>query len=581
MNTQVLLRNAITTLLLLAILGCGSALRLYKISDIGPFIADEADYNLEAKYIYSLTRGIYRSLKLKVSEARTSEDLWRLEEQRAAVNSQMMGRSPWYARPGQIVIMAATMAVLGPEPYTGPLVSAVAGILTLLLVFFFARSAYGTVAGLLAAAILAFSGIHVTYCRTGLTESLNTLIVITALFLYTMSRAHHSTRAKALLSVTGLLLGAGFIVHYRTALIIALIVILEIFRSRGERNEGRTDKIKRLMALTGFAAIPVLLWELPYYLAVLALHRLEIIPPFLTYFEQLLVHIFFVAHTNLASTAKVFDFSNFLTYPYLFWKLEGAAMTAIIPAALTLALRERKPADGPVTVLLVLPLLFYSLAQPNARYAVLAAPFAAILAGRLVSRIGESRPAAAAILAAALIVSGLYASFVACGLRSDGYASAEALLHDRGGVKRIATYKTVAQVYGGVRNVAPNWPASSTELEELYNKGYRYFVVDFVKDGAKKLIERYGISDPEILEKVERQIALIDLMEENTKPVFILDNPPVTALHNIFEVNHSFRKSLEYLELVESEETLLNQIRIYDISEFLAGAPSGAETPFL
>ena len=580
MKKQPFLRNAITTLLLLAILGGGSALRLYKFRDIGPFIADEADYNLEAKYIFSLARGICQSIKLKVREARTSEDLWRLEEQRTAVNSQMMGRSPWYARPGQIFIMAAGMTVLGPEPYIGPLISAIAGILTLLIVFFFARSTCGTTAGLLAAAILAFSGIHVTYCRTGLTESLNTLIVIAALWLYTISRGHHGTRARALISITGLLLGAGFIVHYRTALIIALFVLLEILRSRREQNESRADKIKRLIALTGWATIPVLLWELPYYLAVLALHRLEIIPPFLTYFEQLLVHIFFVAHTNLASTAKVFDITNFLTYPYLFWKLEGAAMTALLPAALTLALRERKPTDGPTMALLVLPLLFYSLAQPNARYAVLAAPLAALLAGRLLGRIWESRPAAAAILAAALIFSGLHASSVACGLRSDGYASAEALLRDRGGVKRIATYKTVAQVYGGVRNVAPSWPASSEEIEELYNKGYRYFVVDFVKDGAKKLIERYGLSDPEILEKVERQIALIDLMEENTKPVFILDNPPVTALHNIFEVNHSFRKSLEYLELAQDDETLLNHIRVYDIGEFLAGAPSGAETPF-
>jgi len=181
MNKQLFIRNATTALLFLAILGGGSTLRFYKIRDIGPFIADEADYNLEAKYIFSLARGIYQSVKLKVREARTSEDLWRLDEQRSAVNAQMMGRSPWYARPGQIVIMAAAMAVWGPEPYIGPIVSAISGVLTLLAVFFFARFTYGTAAGLFATAILAFSGIHITYCRTGLTESLNTLLVIAAL----------------------------------------------------------------------------------------------------------------------------------------------------------------------------------------------------------------------------------------------------------------------------------------------------------------------------------------------------------------------------------------------------------------
>ena len=581
MGKSIVLKKTAVLLLLLTVLGIGSALRFHRLRDIGPFIADEADYNLESKYLFSLARGIRDSLELRAREARTSEDLWRLEEQRTAVNDQMMGQKPKYGRPGQIVLMAISMALLGPEPYIGPLVSATSGAFTLLIVFFLARSLYGTSAGLMASALLAVSGIHVTYCRTGLTEALNTLLVLSALLTYTRIRGGDGSREKRLLALTGLLLGAGFIVHYRTALMIVLFAILEILRPREELTEGRWPRFKRLLSFTAWSAAPVVLWEVPYYLAVLALHRLKIIPPFLTYFEQLLANIFMVAHANFASTAKVFDFSNFLTYPYLFWKMEGPAVTALLPAALALALRVRRSGDTQLLTLFALPLLFYSLAQPNARYTVLAAALAAVLCARLIVGLWRIRPVAAIVLTATLLLSGLHASIRAADLKSDGYAKVESFLERSGAEKRIATYLNVAQVYGGVRNVAPlsRWPESLDDLSRLHDEGYRYYVVDFFKDGVKLLIERYGISDPKVLDRVERHIGLIDRIEEETVQVFACDNPPVSALNNIFEVNHNFRKSLEYLNLVRRGESSLNRIRVYDISEFLAGVPAQADTP--
>ena len=88
-------------LCLLAVVAVAAGLRFHGIRAISPILADEADYILEARYVYSAIRGVCNSLLLKLEEARTGRDLWQIGRERSRIKEQMMGRSPYYARPGQ------------------------------------------------------------------------------------------------------------------------------------------------------------------------------------------------------------------------------------------------------------------------------------------------------------------------------------------------------------------------------------------------------------------------------------------------------------------------------------------------
>ncbi len=571
-----------TVVLLVVVTAVGAGLRFHRVTEIEPFIADETIYYLEAKYLYSLAETAWESLQRKAEERRTGKDLWKREVEARRFKEGLAGRPPWFARPGHLYLLLAAMAVVGPDKvYVGPLVAATAGTLCIPLLFLLGRRLYGGTVGLLAAAFFALSAVQVHYARTGLTEQDSLAFFLVALLFYVKNRQGDPQRGWPSLALAGLFLGISFVVHYRMVIFIFSAFLLEIPYWTGRRQGGRRVAARRLAVLLCCAALPLLLTELPYYLVMLFVHFFfKATLPFQTYFEQLFGQAVWLVLTYIDAASTGVRLVNFLTYPYLLWQMEGAALPAVILLAAALLLLHRRRKDGFAAVLTLVPFLLCTLFNPRTRYLCGFLPFASLLVAAAVHRLwtgeipgpGLPRPAfraeAAVAVASVLACSGWHA-VGECRSRAS-YSKAIAFVEERGELKHIATFAVVSQAYVGVRNVPTEWPASEEQLRRLYEQGYRYVVMDWLKDVIDVVMRRLHLAaKKEKFRVFQRRVDLMNRIEERTKPVFTCPNKHLEEVANIFEINQDFPQTLEWYRRIQGDRKV-RTIRVYDLADYFA-----------
>ena len=574
--------RAMTLLLMALILAGGAFLRFYHITRFEPFITDEAAYHLEAKYLYSMAHSAVESLRLKQKERRTGENLWTREQEARRFTEQIDGRVPWYARPGHIYLIALGMLVWGPDTvYLGALVSAFFGTLCILLVYGIGACLYGPVTGLLAAALFAFSGYQVAYSHTGLTEQDALFFLLLAALVHVWGRDKPEARRWKYLLGAGLALGCCFVVHYRMVNSILAFFVWEALLQRYSTRASRLNWKRRAGALALLVvglAVPVVLTEVPYYLLMLGVHMFfKTTLPFQTYFEQLLGQFFVSIYTNLMSTQKAFSLLNLLTYPFLMFKLEGPVWPVAILGGLVVTLWRRLREDLWVLVLFLVPFLTCTFLQPRARYACSFLAFGTLLVASTLAVPWPSRPprSRAGILRAAkvgfavllLSVSAVYA--YAQTVSKVSYGAAVDFMRAQGTVRHISTYPVVTQVYAGVKNVPDEWPRDEANLKELYEQGYRFLLIDALKDIASLFFAQFKVDENPAFQK---RLAALDDMEVKLQPVFVTENLHITPIQNIFEVNHNFSKTIGYYRMIE-QIPRIRKIRVYDLEQ-LYGRPA-------
>ena len=298
----------------------------------------------------------------------------------------------------------------------GPVVSAFFGTLCIPLIFLLGRKLYGNTAGLLGAAFFSLSGVQVIYSRSGLTEQDSLFFFLLAVLFYVNDRTAQPDRKWWSLILSGFFVGVSFVVHYRMVTYMVAVAVLELPFWLRWRREALLYALKRAAILVGFASLPVLLTELPYYFVMLVVHMfLKAKLPFQTYFEQLMGQAVYLVLTYKDAPNTGMRLDNFLTYPYLIWKMEGPAFAiGLIPAALVI-LWHRKKEDFLPTVLIVVPFLMCTLFNPRARYLSGFLPFLGLMIGAAIQRLREEdrfaglrwpRPVAAAAVVLILAFGG-------------------------------------------------------------------------------------------------------------------------------------------------------------------------------
>jgi len=595
--------------ILLLILLAGAFLRFHHLTGYEPFIADEAAYHLEARYVLSLATHSVEVLRLKLQERNSGQDLITREEVRRRYTEELDGRPPWYARPLHIVFLALAMTLWSPEEvWLGGLVSAVFGTLSILLIYGLGVRLFGPTAGLLAAALFALCGYQVTYCHTGLTEQDSLFFLLLAGLLHVCGkdrpdsgrsvpagerslngdegRVEGRTAAGrrlgrgTFLFLTGLALGTCFATHYRMLTSILAFFFWEAFLQPWPGLDGRRERIRKRIACMGVlasgVALPIVLMEFPWYLLTLFYHRfLQSLPPWHTYGEQLLVQTLVSIHTNLLSTQKAFGLSNLLTYPYLLWKLSGPLLPAALCGALIFSYLRRSAADLWTLVLFFVPFFLSTLLQPRARYACSFLAFGSLLvASALCSpggRLSGVSHLLRGMLIAALLVCGARYSWKA-GESRMSYGHAMDFLRSQGTMKHLSTYPLVSQVYAGVEQVPSEWPPpSEEELRRIYEGGTRFLLVDAFKDLASFFLGQYALDTKP---GFQERIRLLDRLEASLQPVFVTENLHLRPLRNIFEVNHNFLQTLAYYRRMAAIAGV-RTIRIYDLQQLFGEAPGG------
>jgi hypothetical protein len=332
-----------------------------------------------------------------------------------------------------------------------------------------------------------------------------------------------------------------------------------------------------MSGLAGFALIPLLLTELPYYLVMLFVHFVfKATIPFQTYFEQLFGQAVYLILVYLDAPITGVKLVNFLTYPFLLWKLEGPAFSIGLLMTLILLLRARREEDGFAAVLVFFPFVLCTLFNPRSRYLSGFLPFAGLLMAVCLQRLwthspgGKTKWRQGAVAAAAvgiLVFGSLYAHSA---LRSKvSYTKAIDFMQAQGVRKHLASHVVVSQVLVGVKNVPSEWPMDDEELRDLYDRGHRYYILDFFKDAVDVVMARFNLAEEgERFVTFQKRLDVMNRIEERTKPVFTCPNRHVDEISNAFEVNQDFPKTMLFFRKLQ-EEPRARTIRVYDLKDYL------------
>ncbi len=561
--------------LLLLILSIGAIPRFFLLDETGPFVADECDYYLESQDNYTGLGALFDSFKLFLEQKRTGEDLWKREEQLQYIEENTLGKSPWRARVGHNYLLVLGMA-LGNQKYNvGNYVSASFGLLAILMTFFLGRALYDEKTGLVASALLALSGFDVVYSRSALLEvDLNFFLLLSALC-YVNSRKAVAGRALLWSCLASLALGMSFLIVYRTLVPLLIFWLFELQLALSRRGREENPWLARALALALPMLLLLLLAELPYYVGFMACKVLSVVPPFMTYFQQVLISIIFVGGYCLSATQKVTEFANFLSFPFLFWKMNGPLVTLALFAACTYALWKRSWKDLFLAALFLFPLFLFSIVQPRARYGSFAVCTGALLVGRLVwelmgARGGNKFRLLGTLLLVLLIAEGLWYSRKAV-KAPPGYSHAMEYMRSHKGLRQISSYPIASATYAGSPYVLATWPENEAELHDLYQDGYNYVLMDFIEI----VLDRFYYLVPEgpKKERLKRSREVLTRIKETSSPVFVCPNPPVGYLHNIFEVNHNFSMSMEFYQRIQDHADVLMSIRVYDLEDYFEKRP--------
>ena len=552
-------------LLLILILGAG--LRFQGITDLGPRVWDEGNYILEGRYFHTVAATFLESARLKIDELKAGDDRWQREAEIERFRDKVKGKFPMFGRLTHDLFIAATIALAGDRPWSASAVNATLGTLSILALFVLGRRLYGNGVGLISALIIAVSGFHVLYSRSGLAEADSVLFAIAAVFLYACSREGEGRRGAQIFG-SGLLLGIGYTVHNRLILMIALFWLYEahLWFQRGDL--GRRDKVTRFLLFhAGLLVVPAL-WEFTYYLAMLISRHFGVIVYHPTFLEQTVKALGIASRHGLGY--QYFRIEGLFTYPYLAWHMDGPLLCVLLLVGIYLLFRDSSTSDMIAGGWFFFHYIYFSATAANTRYLLILLPPAAMIAGKGVvaaARIASSpdRPGRARVflILFALVIGAAgipralhYRSIRDCNLEAVSFIT------DRGGSKHISTHQPLSEVYVGVGNVERN-PASEEELRTLYEEGYRYLLVDaFIRHVA-------------LLYWQPLSVHLIESVEERLDPAFRCPNPYAASIPFAFEGNIDFFDTLYALAPERRER--LGWIEVYDLAEFFG--PGGESQP--
>ncbi|MCA9771196.1 MAG: glycosyltransferase family 39 protein, partial [Myxococcales bacterium] len=358
------------------------------------------------------------------------------------------------------------------------------------ILYLLARRIHGDRAGLLAALLAAVSGYLVLYARNGFSEMNSVLFLILSMYFYWRSREAWPARRYGWIFAAGIAWGFACTAQDRWLLMFILPLAYEAHLWIAERFGNLRWLLFRLVVLGVGLLLPMLLFEIPYYVGMIAARAFGAVSPIPTYFEQLFGHIRLMIGSDIFGILIGFGWTNLLSYPYLFWVLCGPVIAILLLLGALSVFRRATFTNFFLGLWFWLPLVYYGLTAPRARYApIFLAPaillaaglFARWTEGRRFTLAGRSVPAGAALVAvAALILTGLIPAREVVALERTCYPEAYAWLRDHTPPPHLhlSSSPMTSATELGIDSVKAI-PRTAEELDARYRAGYRYYLLDF------------------------------------------------------------------------------------------------------
>jgi len=473
--------NRKSFLLLSLVLACAAFLRFWALSERGFLLWDEAYYALEGKTIPS-------ALSYIIGGGAVSG----LKEYLIAKGCILPTGT---GKPVFMLLLSAWGIVFGTGDFAGMAMTAFFGVLCVALVFFAAYKYSGVPAGFSAALLLAFSGLHIWYSRSLMSNSIAVFFLLCGLLLYiswAVSPGGRRLRGMA----AGAVIGFAFMTHYAMLPNLAALAVCEIIRLWTARGRFRAEVVNTLMPAAGFALV-LTACELCYTVVFKGFGEKLGDVAHLTYFQYLLRQF-------LWSVPEA-SFGGWKFYLQGFAEVSGwfSVWFYLAVMAGSAYLFVKRPGFGARVFILQAwgTLLFWTLNPGTSAFRafVTFAPLSAIAAGFVISELAAvlARPPVRVVFYAALAVavffSGRSALVEMLRVRSV-YPSVASWLDSNGGSEVVSMIGwPFSQFYMG-RKVYANHDRIWTrgDLERAVRGGARYLLTD----NAEKIIfeaEKTGV----------------------------------------------------------------------------------------
>jgi len=359
------------------------------------------------------------------------------------------------------LILNLRVFILGTEAwYFARLVSAISGLATVVLIYFWAlRFLQSKRIAVLSALTLLLLPSHVFYSRLGMQESFSTVLFLSAIFLYMLN-----SRLSWSFFVSAFLLACVYLTNYRMIIGPVFIALIEGFHALDGKAPFSFKSIK---------------WQkIAIYAAVF--YGVVFLVGCLFGGINLYVNFAWMFHQAQDAGGK-FNPINFLSYPYYTFSLEGFFFACFFWWNLAL-IKEKKYAKLLPFGMVALQMLGFSLAaEKGARYLCVVLPFMAVAAAVAIDdcweRFKNYRTWIATAVGLGLCMM-IYFS-VSLSLATTDYENAVHFVTDNDPDAVIVTTQPLVEaLYMQDEHRIVPCPNDLQSLIDLYKKGARYLILD-------------------------------------------------------------------------------------------------------
>ncbi len=418
-------------------------------------------------------------------------------------------------------------------------ISAIFGILTLPLIFIFARRFYkSSVVAWLSVAFLAILPAHVFYSRLALQEAVATFFFVAAMYFYLFSEAKFSR-----LAISAILFVCAYLSNYRLIMIPFILFFAEVYFGVSQRQWPDFRK-----------------WF--YHTAIFAFFVLLIA----SIDNGLNAKVTFGWMFFQAYMARDVGFSpvNLLSYPYYLFRLEGFWVAVTFFANIYFLIKRQWQKAFWLCLYLLLAFYFSFAMGKGARYLSALLPFIAMAMASVVweaiERNKKNRLSIAVICVfiGVLIIQMGSQSYVLARSTSAYDDSARYLRTLNPKAKWLSTQPYVQNLFVKQRTDVLPVPKLYSRMIELFLDGYRYVVIDpqvYISrtQGEKRF-------QPPLLRYLQ-------IMQDRVKPLRVFNHFNQAVFERfVFEHNEYLPTSIHFLNNRPAQK---RKLYIYDIRSFL------------
>ncbi|MBU1135540.1 MAG: glycosyltransferase family 39 protein [Nanoarchaeota archaeon] len=400
-------------------------------------------------------------------------DQWDEGEYLDAAESFLEGKWQWLGiglKPLHNAGLVMGILLFGNYDYSGFIVTAALGVLTVLIVYFLGKEFFDEKTGLLAAFILAIMEYHIYFSRALFSDVTSTFFVSMTILLYFIS-VKKASKMFALLA--GIFASLCFLVRINAIAVVFIILFAELIFAI--RDKAFFDKKIFKERFARFLII----------FSVVCVFCFSVFNAYLFFAPSNLVEVQFGINTGQAGLSL--DYGTFYLEQLVI--LGSPILLLAFLLGVFKGFESRKNGDIILLIWSLSILIFFSLyGFKRYRIFMMALPAIAILASRglfMLKNINFKKIGNKLFLVAVLLlaITSLYASYDTVASSSTAYRDAAEFVRLDGGQGVIVSQLGIFQYYSNEKPLPvvffDNLNNSEIKLEKLYNEGYSHLILDY------------------------------------------------------------------------------------------------------